>query len=484
MSDWYPTVFTPSLTGTEDFATDGDRLIEVVERYWKSPEARDFHLDDWQKWLIRHVLEVYPADWPVEELRGKLRFRQCVISMGRQNGKSVLGGIFGFYGLAMHEAGPQVIGLASTADQANIIYNRVYHTINENAYLAKRFKTTGTRGISRRDLSGTYVVKPAKGDALQGIPISMCLFDELHISKADMWQAVVNGQRARKNPMVIGLTTAGDENSELLKSLYETGKKAATGDPNLERFGFFLWEAPEGSTIDDDEAIKAANPAIACGRIDLATVKSDVRNLPEVDQQRYALNRFVASLSSWLPMSAWYRCEGAGVEVQKNLVFSIDRTPNWENACITVAAKVDGPDGPKVHTEVVLSHNKPTLDYLVSVCTKLRRYGSPTFVMERYLFPDLAKELQRRGFKVFALNSAEVSAACSTAYAQIIQGKVSHPNEELLRMQMPRAVRKNHGESWRISRKDSSVEIDAVMATIFGIYIAETQRQNEIQLHI
>ena len=55
-----------------------------------------------------------------------------------------------------------------------------------------------------------------------------------------MWQAVVNnGQRARKNPMVIGLTTAGDENSELLKSLYETGKKAATGDPNLGRFGIF-----------------------------------------------------------------------------------------------------------------------------------------------------------------------------------------------------------------------------------------------------
>lgn len=481
MSDWYPTVFTPSLTGTEDFTTDGDRLIEVVEKYWRAPEtAGKFHLDDWQKWLLRHVLEIYPEDWPEEQLRGRLRYRQAVISMGRQNGKSVLGGILGFYGLAMHERGPQVIGLASTADQANIIYNRVFHTINESAPLVKRFKTTGTRGISRRDGSGTYVVKPAKGDALQGIPISMCLFDELHISKEDMWQAVVNGQRARKNPMVIGLTTAGDDNSALLKSLYETGNKAATGDTQLERFGFFLWEAPEGSTTEDEEAIKAANPAIACGRIDIRTVQSDVRNLPEVDQQRYALNRFVASLSSWLPMSAWYRCEGDGVDPAKGgIVFAIDRSPSWEYATITAAQKV----GDTIHTEVVASLVKPTLAQLVRIAASLRRYNG-VFFMDGYQLPELGKELRQRGYKVMILSQKELNAACSTSYAKVVQGLVSHPNEALLRHQMPRAVRKNSGDAWRISRANSSVEIDAVMATVMGIYGAETQRKETVQMFV
>lgn len=478
--DWYPTVYTPTLTGTEDFETDGDRLIAVVEKYWRTPESDEpFRLDDWQKWLIRHVLEKYPANHPDPNLAGRLRYRQSVISMGRQNGKSVLGGIFGFYGLAMHEQGPQVIGLASNKEQADIIYERVHHTIKHSPLLRRKFKATSTRGLSRRDMSGSYRVKPAKGDALQGIPISMCLFDELHISKEDMWQAVVNGQRARKNPMVIGLTTAGDDNSKLLKTLYETGKKAVT-DPRLERFGFFLWEAPEGSTIDDDEAVMSANPAIACGRIDLSTVRSDVRNLHENDQDRYVLNRFVASLSSWLPMHAWYRCEGAGVEEKSGLVYSIDRSPNWEYATITASNKIDG----IIHTEVVASIVKPNLDQLLAICVQLRKHGAATYIMDGYQLPELGKELRNRGFSVFILTQKELAAACSTAYAKIVQQKVSHPNEDLLRIQMPRAVRKNSGETWRISRADSSVEIDAVMATIMGIYGAETQRKDEVQMFV
>ena len=39
-------------------------------------------------------LKRYPLDWHVERLRGRLRFRQLVISMGQQNGKSLLGAIF------------------------------------------------------------------------------------------------------------------------------------------------------------------------------------------------------------------------------------------------------------------------------------------------------------------------------------------------------------------------------------------------------
>lgn len=81
---WKPVLFTESLTGTEDFITDGDKLLQVIDLAWNSPDNEDFTLDEWQRWLVRHVLERYPEDWPVERLRGKLRWQQCVISMGRQ----------------------------------------------------------------------------------------------------------------------------------------------------------------------------------------------------------------------------------------------------------------------------------------------------------------------------------------------------------------------------------------------------------------
>ncbi len=73
------------------------------------------------------------------------------------------------------------------------------------------------------DGSARYDVKAAKESALQGIPMSLCLFDELHIAKRGMWSAAVLGTAQRKDGMVIGITTAGDETSETLIELYKLG---------------------------------------------------------------------------------------------------------------------------------------------------------------------------------------------------------------------------------------------------------------------
>ncbi|HEY5445495.1 MAG TPA: hypothetical protein VIJ87_13705, partial [Pyrinomonadaceae bacterium] len=61
-----------------------------------------------------------------------------------------------------------------------------------------------------------------------------------------------------------------------------------------------------------------------------------------------------------------------------------------------------------------------------------------------------------------------------TAYALIASGQVTHNDDQLLRNQMPFAVRKNSGDAWRINRQASTVSIDAVMATVLGIYAAST----------
>ncbi|MFD6309087.1 terminase large subunit domain-containing protein, partial [Streptomyces sp. NPDC060223] len=285
---WLPGTYTRPLS--DDFPSAGDKLTRLVELAWKSPEnPKGLSLDPWQRWLIRHVLETYPDDHPTYP--GQLRYRQVVVSMGRQNGKSVLGAIFGLFGLLQHTAGPHVISVASTADQARIIYNRVLYVIQGNASLQSRFKkTTETRGIVTKSGAGRYEVKASKGGALQGLPISMGLYDEVHITKPEMWTAMVLGTAQRANGMVLGITTAGDDESVLLKSLYEKGRRAAAGDESLERFGFFLWEAPEGAKVDDPDALIAANPSLACGRMDLEQTQNDVRTLPEMDARRYRLN--------------------------------------------------------------------------------------------------------------------------------------------------------------------------------------------------
>lgn len=399
--------------------------------------------------------------------------------MGRQNGKSVLGAVFGMYGLMMHEDGPYVLSLASNADQATIIYNRVKFAIDSHASLRTRFKTTGTRGITRLDKPGTYKVKPAKGDALQGIPVSLCLYDEVHITPPEMWSAVVMGTTAMSDGMVLGITTAGDDNSQLLKDLYDQGKKAVAGEGS-ERFGFFLWEAQPGARVDDPEALMDANPALVTGRLDMDTIINDVRSIPEFDARRFRLNQFVASQSSWLPMELWYRAADGPVARDEltDLVFSIDRTPSWEHASILATGKKNG----HTYTKVIASFRKPNVEWLLDVCLRLARHNPKMFVMDGYTLGDLGAELKKRGLPVKVMRQTDVTNACATSYALIASGKVSHANDPLLNAQMPFAVKKNVGDAWRINRAASTVNIDGVMAMVMGLYVCENEREVTMQV--
>jgi len=462
---WIPGTFTKPLS--EDFVSDGPKLRKFVELFCRTEDGKPLVLDTWQAWLIDRVLERYPDDWHDPKLRGRLRYKSIVISMARQNGKSELAQVFGFYGLMMHEAGPYVLSLASNADQATIIYNRVKFTIDNNPELKRRFKTTGTRGITRLDRPGVYKVKPAKADALQGIPVTCCLFDEVHLCPSDMWSAMVLGTTAKADGFVLGITTAGDDDSELLKSLYTQGRAAVEGQN--ERFGFFLWEAPEGCAVDDPEALLDANPALASGRLNLAVLLEQIRSMPEAHARRYRLNQFVASESSWLPMELFHAAAGATIQPRVDMVFSIDRTPSWTHATIIGSYKDD--DG-IVHSGIVADVEDPTTDSLFELCEQLWVHSPAEYVMEGKTLNELAQRLTDGGYPVRRLVLNDVNAASEQTYALFATGKIKHDSDGLLTHQMPFGIQKAYGNTWRVSRANSKQDIDAVMAFVFASYAA------------
>jgi phage terminase large subunit-like protein len=474
------TSYTPALT--DDFPSDADWLLPIVDVAWKTPDNPNFTLDEWQRDLIRRMLEVYPDG---HERAGELRYRQVVCSVGRQNGKSVILSIMGVWAL-LRAPGQLVIGLASSADQARIIYERTMYVIRSNPSLAKLFtKLTDTRGIRAKD-GGKYEIKAAKSAAIQGLAVSTAICDELHLMPSALWSDMVNGTGGRTNGIVFGITTAGDESSDLLKDLYETGAKAVAGDPNLERFGFFEWSAPEARVPDSDDELltylRQANPALACGRIDEQNILSDVRAMPAADIIRYRLNKFVSSSNAYLPLDSWIACTRPldySWPTNHRPVFSIDRTPDWGYATIAAAVKDD--DG-ITHTEIVASIVKPNLQQLVDLAVKLTSHSPQAIVVDGYAMRDLANELKRRGLPVVVFTQGDVINASSWVYARVVQKKILHRGDPLMALQLSRTVRKNVGDAYRISRKDSSIEIDAVMATVSAMYASETRPEHVTQV--
>lgn len=474
-----PATFTAPLS--EDFPTDGDLLIELADLAWKSPENPEgLQLDEWQKWLLRHLLERYPDDYPDENLAGRLRYRQAVVSLGRQNGKSLLAAMLGLWGLLAHQrSGAQVLSLASSSDQARIIYSRVLFVIQNNPFLAKRFKkATEQRGIVTADGTGRYDVKAAKESALQGIPISLCLFDELHLAKPGMWSAAVLGTSQRKDGLVIGITTAGDQNSTTLLELYKSGMKASAGDSELERFGFFLWTAPENAPVTDPQAIMSANPSVAAGRIPIDQVISDLKTLPEHEARRYRLNQFISGTAqSWIPSDVFRKAGDRLTIPQRDGVFAVDISSNWEHATISYANDVDG-----VHqTELVESFVNPNENRLFNRLVELHeKYQPRAIALDDRQLPGLGKRLKMVGLPVWQLWTKEISAACSVVYALFSTGKAKHNNDPLVLVQSPNGVTKYSGETWLISRKESIGDIDALMATVMSLYVCSRAEHSQI----
>lgn len=479
-----PMAFEPALCTeplSPDFKSHADWLLPLMDIVYKSAGGKTFIFDHWQRELIRRMLEVYPDDHP---RAGQLRFRRILVSMGRQNGKTDLGAVLSLYGL-LREAGAEVYGVASSAKQATILYNRCLKTIMNHRTLKKRFtKATQTRGINAVS-GGKYDIIAAKGEALQGLPVSLGLVDEVHICKPELWSSLVKGTGGRNNGLVIGITTAGDDKSELLKDLYRQAEMAIDGHPDHQRLGVFIWQAESDEIPKDDETwakyLTQANPGVKCGRIDLENKIDDAKSTPEIDVIRYDFNRFVASVNNFIDPAKWVKLKSDSSIIPAGLplIFCIGRTPDWKYATISVAAK--DPVTKIIYTTLVASIVNPTREKIVKLAVDLKIHRPKKIVVEGYQFKDLVPDLTRRGLPIEVLAQGDIFNASSMFNSLILQGRIRHTNDLLIKRQLPYCVRKNVGDNFRISRADSLHEIDAIMATAEAVYISEIFEEKPLQ---
>ena len=136
----------------------------------------------------------------------------------------------------------------------------------------------------------------------------------------------------------------------------------------------------------------------------------------------------------------------------------------------------------KIATELVASLNNTDIDGVIKVCLDLAKYGKP-FIMDGNVLDDLGSALKQKGLRVQMTSNKDLISASNNTYSRIIKKQLIHPRDEIVTLQMQRAVRKNSGESWRIARKDSGTDIDAAVATVLAIWFVETQIKPQQMVH-
>jgi phage terminase large subunit-like protein len=116
-----PTIYTPPLRPLTCKTTHGFECIQFAE------DVLGIRLYPWQKWMLKHALELLP--------NGKYRFRTVVLLVGRQNGKSTLLQVWALWRMYVDRA-PLVIGTAQNLDLAEEQWSAAVAMAEENEELA------------------------------------------------------------------------------------------------------------------------------------------------------------------------------------------------------------------------------------------------------------------------------------------------------------------------------------------------------------
>ena len=245
------------------------------------------------------------------------RFRRAFLSMARGNGKSPFAAallllLFGFDFPAEPRAACYVV--ATKRDQARIVWDEVRRYIEKNSELRRMVK------ILRSNLS-----IPANGSTLEPlgsdsktkdglIPHGITL-DELHAWShyhVELYDKLVTAMGKRRQPLMVCITTAGNEKSAVWLEQYNRAVDVVTPGDAIKSEDQFVWIAEIDADDDPlDEAVwPKANPLLESGVVKADYLKSAATeargNAAALSSfTRYHCNRQVTSVDKLLPAELW-----------------------------------------------------------------------------------------------------------------------------------------------------------------------------------
>lgn len=289
-----PRIFTPPLVELTEETSLG---FEVI---WFAEEMLGLELRPWQKWLLIHGLELDPTTIPGHKLfdpstpkrrYNDFRFREVVVLVGRQNGKTLVMTVLGLWRLFMDGAS-EVLSTAQKLSVAEGALKAGFDLVKKDPrftkYLPHRTEkgvqvpymretngdkrlalTRPPRGLEHvLDAAGTppqWVVTAASG-AARSYSADLALLDEVREQTSEVaWDAIAPTTRERPRNQIWCFSNAGTEDSVLLRRLRNVGLRAIREDDRQVLTGLFEWSAPDDVDIFDPTGWYAANPSMGFG---------------------------------------------------------------------------------------------------------------------------------------------------------------------------------------------------------------------------
>jgi phage terminase large subunit-like protein len=276
-------------------------------------------LEPWQVFILSTVFGWVKSD-------GKRRFRRSYIEVPRGNAKSTLSSAVGLYMLAAdREGGAEVYSLATTRDQARIVFGDAQTMARLSPGFRNRFAVNvGAHNMHVLQTGSKFEALSAEGSTLDGLNIHFGCIDELHAHKTrTVYDVVETGTGKRDNSLLWVITTAGSNRSgicyevrsfvtKLLNRVFEDDSQ----------FGI-IYGLDEGDDWAAKNSLIKANPnwGISVREEILVPLQAKAMQLPSAvnNFKTKHLNEWVSADTAWMDMRSWDASANPDLELDQFL---------------------------------------------------------------------------------------------------------------------------------------------------------------------
>lgn len=248
----------------DGFIFDEDRAnrpIEFIERFCRQSKGewagQPLRLELFQKAFISALFGF------IDEKTGYRKYRETLFYVARKNGKSVLlSGIALYMLIADNEPGAEIYSVASKKDQAKIIFSECCNMVNQSKELKE---------VVRKRKSDLYFpltfskFQPLgkNSDTLDGLNSSLVIIDELHtIRDRNLYEVMKQSQSARRQPLLIMITTAGTVRECIFDDMYKYACGVCDGTIKDPHFLPIIYELDSKQEWLDPMKWEKANPGL------------------------------------------------------------------------------------------------------------------------------------------------------------------------------------------------------------------------------
>lgn len=234
---------------------------------------------------------------------GARRFRKVYIQLARKNAKSQFLAIVGSYIAFLGDEKQRMYIAGWQKDQSDEVYIAVRDGINSSELLDGRWKEA--YGKIEVFNNGSVIVPLSRetrktGD---GKNPSVGIVDEYHNHlTSEIYDVLLSGMVARKEPLMFVITTAGFDLSRPCFVEYEYVSRILNPDDDTENDDYFgiICELDPGDDIKDESNWIKANPIVATYEEGLASIRSDLKTALDVPEKMRSF--LTKTMNIWVDM--------------------------------------------------------------------------------------------------------------------------------------------------------------------------------------